>query len=93
MPIKVEELKKGGVESKLFLRGQILDFLKNNSKYAYTLKELYTYFLERDTKSEKRYINKKKVLYHLIYGYLREFIKKNKVVKEGNFYYYNGKKE
>ncbi|MEK6951600.1 MAG: hypothetical protein AABX29_01160 [Nanoarchaeota archaeon] len=92
MPIKVEELKKGGVESKLFLRGQILDFLKSNSEYAYTLKELYGHFLKKDMHSEKKYISKEKILYHLIYGYLREFILKKKVVRGGNFYYYNEKK-
>ncbi|MEK6934672.1 MAG: hypothetical protein AABW46_02230 [Nanoarchaeota archaeon] len=88
MPIKVEDLKKGGVESKLFLRGQILNFLKKNSSYAYTLKELHIYFLKQDRKFVKKYASKEKTLYHLIYGYLREYILKKKVVKEGNFYYY-----
>ena len=92
MPIKVEDLKKGGVENKLFLRGQILNFLKNNSKYAYTLKELHQNFLKLDQTREKKYVSKEKVLYHLIYGYLRNFILNKKVVKEGNYYYYNEKK-
>ena len=93
MPIKVEELKKGGVESKLFLRGQILDFLKKNSEYAYTLRELHHYFLKKDKVNWKKYVGKEKVLYHLIYGYLRDFISKKNVIKEGNFYYYNEKKQ
>jgi len=92
MPIRVDDLKKGGEESKLFLRGQILDFLKRNSKYAYTLRELHNHFLELDKTRYKKYTNKEKTLYHLIYGYLRNFILEKKVVKGGNFYYYNEKK-
>ena len=93
MPIKVEDLKKGDVGNKLFLRGQILDFLKNNSNYAYTLKELHQHFLKLDKTREKKYISKEKVLYHLIYGYLRSFVLNKGVVKEGNYYHYNEKKD
>lgn len=91
MPVEVRYLKRG-MQDKIFLRGQVLDFLKKNSRYAYTLNELYEFFLKRDIHSERKYISKKNVLYHLIYGYLREFIKNKKVMKEGNFYYYNEKK-
>jgi len=92
MPIRIDDLKRGGVGNKRFLRGQILDFLKKNSKYAYTLKELYTHFLKLDSGGDKKYISKENGLYHIIYGYLRSFILKKQVVKDGNFYYYDGKK-
>lgn len=93
MPIRVEELKKGNVQNKFFLRGQLLDFLKKNYEYAYTLNELYTYFLRLDRLKDKKYSSKEKSLYHLVYGYLRSFISKKQVIKEGNFYYYNEKKK
>ena len=83
MPLPVSKLEN----SKLFLRGRLLDFLKRNSKLAYTLKELHEIFLDLDKKSEKKYQQNPKVLYHLIYGYLREFILSNKITKRGNYYY------
>ena len=84
MPKEVKELE----DSNIFLRGKILEFLKKNFKYAYTLKELHSSFLDLDKKSEKKYQQNPVILYHLIYGYLREFRLKNQVIKKGNYYYY-----
>jgi len=80
MPKEVKDLE----DSSIFLRGQILQFLKKNSKLAYTLKELHEIYL----KKEKKYQKNPKVLYHLIYGYLREFRLKNQINKKGNYYYF-----
>jgi len=80
MPKEVKELE----DSNIFLRGKLLEFLKKNSKYAYTLKELHHLYL----KQEKKYQKNPKILYHLIYGYLREFRLKNQIIKKGNYYYY-----
>ena len=84
MPKEVSRLE----ESSVFLRGKLLNFLKKNSHLAYTLKELYEIFLDKDAGSEKKYVSQSNVLYHLVYGYLREFKLENKVVKRGNYYYY-----
>jgi len=83
MPKEVKDLE----ESSIFLRGKLLEFLKKNTKYAYTLKELHQHFLKLDSKSEKKYESQSQVLYHLIYGYLREFRLKNLVTKQGNYYH------
>ena len=83
MPKEVKELE----DSSVFLRGKLLHFLKKNNKYAYTLNELHKHFFEIDKKSEKKYQSNPKVLYHLIYGYLREFRLHDQVTKKGNYYY------
>lgn len=80
MPKEVKELES----SQIFLRGKLLEFLKKNSKLAYTLNELHQFFL----KQEKKYKSDPKILYHLIYGYLREFKLKDQIIKKGNYYYY-----
>ncbi len=84
MPKKVSELE----EPSLFLRGKLLNFLKKNSHLAYTLKELHDIYLKEDFKTEKKYQSDPKVLYHLVYGYLREFKLQNLITKKGNYYYY-----
>lgn len=84
MPKEVKELE----ESTIFLRGKLLQFLKKNSHLAYTLKELHQIYLKEDSKSEKKYQSNPKTLYHLIYGYLREFKLKNQITKRGNYYYH-----
>ncbi len=83
MPKRVSELE----ESNLFLRGKLLSFLKKNSHLAYTLKELHGISMKEDSKSEKKYSSRPKALYHLIYGYLREFRLEDKIIKKGNYYY------
>ena len=80
MPKEVKELE----DSSIFLRGKLLEFLKKNSKLAYTLKELHEIYL----KQEKKYQKNPKTLYHLIYGYLREFRLSNQIIKKGNYYYF-----
>jgi len=84
MPKEVKDLE----DSSIFLRGQLLQFLKKNSNLAYTLKELHEIYLKEDSKSSKKYKSNPKSLYHLIYGYLREFRMKNQIIKKGNYYYY-----
>jgi len=83
MPKEVKDLEN----SNIFIRGQLLQFLRKNSKLAYTLKELHQHFINLDKKSEKKYQSDPKVLYHLIYGYLREFRLQNQIIKNGNYYY------
>ena len=84
MPKKVSELE----DSNLFLRGKLIEFLKKNSNFAYTLRELHEIFLKEDSKLDCKYKGSPKKLYHLIYGYLRDFKLKNKVIKKGNYYYF-----
>ena len=84
MPKEVKELE----DSNIFLRGKLLFFLKKNSKYAYTLKELHAHFLKIDSSAEKKYQSNPQVLYHLIYGYLREYKLKDIITKKGNYYYF-----
>ncbi len=89
MPKKVAEIESLPEEKAYFLRGKVLEFLRKNPDLAYTLKEIFNYFLELDKKSEQRYQKSRHVLYHLIYGYLREFKLKKLVLHKGNYYYYN----
>lgn len=91
MPKRVAELESRPEERASFLRGKLIEFLKKNSELAYTLNELYEHFLKQDKISTK-YQKNSKILYHLIYGYLREFKQKKLVVHSGNYYYYRGKK-
>ena len=83
MPKEVKELENPNI----FLRGQLIQFLTQNKKYAYTLKELYQHFLEQDKKTNKKYQSNSKILYHLVYGYLREFKLHKQIIKKGNYYY------
>jgi len=83
MPKEVKDLENPNI----FLRGKLLQFLKKNKKYAYTLKELHQHFLKLDSKSDKKYKSNPKILYHLIYGYLREFRLKDQIIKKGNYYH------
>jgi len=84
MPKEVRKLE----ETSSSTRGKLLQFLKKNSHLAYTLRELHEIFLDKDAKLENKYSDSPRVLYHLIYGYLREFRLKNNIVKKGNYYYY-----
>ncbi len=83
MPKEVKELE----ESNIFLRGKLFQFLQKNSHLAYTLNELHQIYLKEDSKAEKKYQSNPKILYHLIYGYLREFKLKDQIIKKGNYYY------
>ncbi len=89
MPIRVSELEKG--KESISLRGKTLGLLKNNSDLAYTLKEISNLFLEQDKKAENVYKNNPKVLYKLVYNYLREFREAGFVIHKGNYYFYNKK--
>ncbi len=86
MPIKVKDLEKEFIKSSV--RGKILEFLKSNSELAFTLKEIHTFFIENDKKSNKAYIENPDVLYKLIYNYLRDFCIHGIVAHKGNYYYY-----
>lgn len=89
MPKKVSEIESLPEEKAYFLRGKILEFLRKNPGLAYTLKEIFNHFLELDRKSDQKYQKNRSILYHLIYGYLREFKLKKLVVHKGNYYYYS----
>lgn len=84
MPIKVSELEKGFEKSSL--RGKTLEFLKKDPELAYTLKEIHLHFSK-----EIKHIDSK-VLYKLIYNYLREFSLQKLVIHKGNYYYFNKKR-
>ena len=88
MPIRVKELER--YEEASNLKEEILDFLKKHKDEAYPLKELHQYFLDKD-KVIGNYKGREKVLYHLIYGYLRRFVLDGSILKKKNFYYYNEK--
>ena len=81
MPKEVSSLE----ESNLFLRGKLLYFLKKNSRFAYTLKELHGIFLGEDKKSDRKYADSPQVLYHLTYGYLRDFRLRGMIMKKGKY--------
>ncbi|MEK6937151.1 MAG: hypothetical protein AABW58_03715 [Nanoarchaeota archaeon] len=85
MPIKVADLEKGQESSSI--RGKTLQFLKKNPELAYTLKEIHANFSK-----EINHIDSK-VLYKLIYNYLREFTLKKSVIHKGNYYYFNKKED
>jgi len=89
MPKKVAEIESLPEEKAIFLRGKILEFLRKNHTLAYTLKEIFHHFLELDNRSEQKYQKNQSVLYHLIYGYLREFRLKKQIIHKGNYYYLN----
>lgn len=89
MPKKVVDVESMPEEKAYFLRGKILEFLKKNQDLAYTLKEIYNHFLELDRKSGQKYQKDKSILYHLIYGYLREFKLKKLIIHKGNYYYFS----
>ncbi|MBI2672322.1 hypothetical protein HYX16_05290 [Candidatus Woesearchaeota archaeon] len=86
MPKRVVELKKE--EEVDSLRKRILDFLKKNSDLAYTLKEIHEHFIKIDKKAGSLYENKEKVLYKLIYIYLREFKLQGIISHKGRYYFY-----
>ncbi len=88
MPKRVSELESSSDGHLSFLMAQLLAFLKKNSEFAYTLKELHNHFLELDKQGDEKYQKNPKVLYHLIYGYLRVFGLKKLIVHKGNYYYY-----
>jgi len=90
VPKQVIELKKEKEE--VPLRKNLLDFLRKNSDLAYTLKELHEHFQKIDTKENKHYGGKEKVLYKLIYTYLREFHLQKILSHKGKHYFYEDKR-
>ena len=91
MPIKVSDLESNNYESFNSLRKKILIYLQKNQDLAFTLKELFEHFLKQDKELPKRYEKSPKVLYNLIYGYLRNYELKGQIIHKGNFYYSNKK--
>ena len=91
MPKTVAKLKNEREE--VPLRKNLLNFLKKNNNLAYTLRELHEHFSRLDKKESKLYANKEKVLYKLIYTYLREFKLQKLVSHKGRHYFYEEKKE
>jgi len=86
VPITVSELENS--QGKSSLRGKILEFLSKNSGLAFKLKEIHIHFLELDKKGENKYKGKEKILYRIIYNYLRDFSFKSFVIHKGDYYYY-----
>ncbi len=86
MPVKVIDLEKGN--DKNSLRGKVLELLKKDPSLAYTLREIYSHFMQ-ENEINNHYKNKQQILYKLIYNYLREFKLKDVITHKGNYYYYN----
>ena len=91
MPIKVADLETNSIESYNSTRKKILLFLEKNHDLAYTLKELLQHFLNNDKELNKKHKANPKVLYNLIYGYLRNYESQGSIVHKGNYYYLNQK--
>ena len=89
MPIRVVDLENGNESNTI--RSKILKLLKKDHNLAFKLKEIYSFLLDEDKKTNNNYKNKPNSLYKLTYNYLLEFKSNNLISYKGGYYFYNKK--